>query len=86
MRLLLKNITLSPIQRQTKYLPFSLAIHCVWDNWVIGTCSAECGPGTRTNTRVKLVEESNGGTCTGKDEEVLECMDKECPGTSLLKM
>ena len=58
--LLSKNIlnTLNTIQRNTKILNiFSLAIHCVWDNWVIGTCSAECGPGTRTNTRVKLVEE-----------------------------
>ena len=65
-----------------------LAIHCVWDNWAIGSCVTQteledgtyCGPGTRTNKRVKLVEESNGGTCDGKKEETLECMDKECPG------
>merc|ERR1712179_534223 len=54
-------------------------IHCEWDEWVIGACSAECGVGTRTNTRVKLVEELNGGTCTGQPEEIEECMDKECP-------
>ena len=58
-----------------------LAIHCKWDNWVIGNCSAECGTGTRTNTRVKLVEEKNGGTCTGQSTEIEECKDKECPGT-----
>jgi len=57
-----------------------LAIHCVWDNWVEGNCSTECGTGTKTNTRVKLVEESNGGTCTGNSVETLECKDKECPG------
>ena len=57
-----------------------LAIPCEWDEWVIGHCSAECGVGTRTNTRVKRVEELNGGTCTGQPEEIEECMDKECPG------
>ena len=57
-----------------------LVIHCEWDEWVIGACSAECGVGTRTNTRVKLVEELNGGTCTGQPEEIEECMDVECPG------
>ena len=57
-----------------------LAIHCTWDNWKIGACSAACGPGTRINTRVKLVEESNGGTCTGENKEILECKEKECPG------
>ena len=57
-----------------------LAIHCVWDKWVEGNCSTECGTGTKTNTRVKLVEESNGGTCTGNSEETLECKEKECPG------
>ena len=60
---------------------FVSAVHCIWDNWVEGNCSAECGTGTKTNTRVKLVEESNGGTCTGNDTEVLECKDKECPGS-----
>ena len=55
------------------------AVHCEWDDWVEGDCSAECGTGTRTNTRVKLVEESNGGTCTGKPTEMLVCKDKECP-------
>lgn len=60
---------------------FVLAVHCEWDDWVEGSCSAECGTGTRTNTRVKLVEEKNGGTCTGQPTEVLQCQDKECPST-----
>ena len=57
-----------------------LAIHCEWDEWVLGECSAECGVGLRSNTRVKLVEEKNGGTCDGKPTEVVECKDKDCPG------
>ena len=56
------------------------AIHCEWGAWVIGKCSAECGMGTRTNTRDKTVEEANGGTCSGETTEVVECMEKECPG------
>ena len=55
------------------------AIHCEWDEWVLGECSAECGVGTKTNTRVKLVEEKNGGTCDGHPTEIVECKDKECP-------
>jgi len=55
------------------------AIHCEWDEWVEGECSAECGVGTKTNTRVKLVTEANGGTCDGQPTETLECKDKECP-------
>ena len=59
---------------------FLSVIHCEWDEWTIGACSAECGVGTRTNTRVKLVEEINGGTCTGQPDKIEECMNKECPG------
>merc|ERR1719400_2172731 len=55
------------------------AVHCVWDDWVLGECSATCGAGTRTNTRVKLVEEANGGTCDGQPNEIEECQAGECP-------
>ena len=55
------------------------AIHCQWGDWVMGTCSADCGTGTRTNTRVKLVEELDGGTCSGEPTEILQCQAKECP-------
>jgi len=54
-------------------------IHCEWGAWVLGKCSAECGMGTRNNTRDKIVEEANGGTCSGEPTEVEECMEKECP-------
>ena len=57
------------------------AVHCVWDEWVFGECSAECGVGTRTNTRVKIVEEVNGGTCDGQPTEIEACQVGECPST-----
>ena len=60
-------------------LLFILAVHCEWDEWILGECSATCGAGTRTNTRVKLVEESNGGTCDGQTIEIEECQVSECP-------
>ena len=56
-------------------------IHCVWDEWKEGECSATCGTGTRTNTRSKLVTEANGGTCTGQPTEIMDCKIQECPGT-----
>ena len=59
------------------------AVHCVWDEWVLGECSAECGVGTRTNTRVKLVEEANGGTCDGQPTEIEECQAGKCPSKLL---
>ena len=46
---------------------------------MIGECSTACGIGTRVKTRTKLVEEENGGTCTGKTEELETCKIKECP-------
>ena len=55
------------------------AVHCVWDEWIEGSCSATCGIGTRTNTRAKLVHESNGGTCTGYSTETVMCEDQLCP-------
>ena len=58
---------------------FILAVHCVWDDWIEGDCSATCGYGLKTNTRTKLVEESYGGNCTGEATEVSLCIDTACP-------
>ena len=54
---------------------------CEWDDWVEGDCSRTCGAGQQNNTRVKLVEEANGGTCTGESSNVTSCLVSECPGT-----
>jgi hypothetical protein len=57
-------------------------IHCQWNSWVIGECSATCGEGTRTNTRAKKVVEKDGGTCSGLSKETLSCEEKECASMS----
>jgi len=54
-------------------------VHCEWDEWVLGECSKTCGTGTRRNTRVKLVEESHGGTCDGQEAEIDQCNTDPCP-------
>merc|ERR1712096_169098 len=55
------------------------AVDCVWANWQQGACTPECGPGKRTDTRVKTTEEANGGLCNGENTQVVDCKDKECP-------
>ena len=54
-------------------------INCEWDTWVDGQCSVTCGTGTKTNTRTKLVNEANGGTCPGQPSEIVECNKDPCP-------
>ena len=64
-----------------KYLNNSIiAIHCKWDDWVIGECSKICGTGTRNNSRTKLIAEENGGKCSGKPSEIEQCNTRNCPG------
>ena len=57
-----------------------LAIHCEWNDWILGECSQTCGTGTRTNTRTKSIVEEHGGTCTGQTSEIESCNIQECPG------
>ena len=70
-----------PFDNEIHILNASSARHCEWDEWVNGECSKTCGTGTRTNTRVKLVEEANGGNCTGQSFKTKECRTKPCPGS-----
>ena len=60
-----------------------LAIDCVWGEWVAGQCSTTCGIGSRVSAREKLVEEANGGNCSGRSTKTEECTVQECPGTDL---
>ena len=57
-----------------------IAVDCQWGEWKFGECSATCGNGTRTNTRTKLTEEQNGGTCSGSTNETESCNVLNCPG------
>ena len=62
---------------------YLVSVDCVWNAWVNGTCTTTCGDGQQTNTRVKIIEEAYGGTCTGKSTDVVSCIDVECPGMYL---
>ena len=56
-------------------------VDCKWDEWQIGECSKSCGGGSQTNTRMKKVEEADGGACMGSDTVTVSCNVQECPGT-----
>ena len=59
-------------------------MNCTWSEWDIGGCSADCGIGTRTNTREKIVEEDYGGACNGTDSQRVPCKEKECTGKPIM--
>ena len=71
--------SLTPCQIISDEITFFIVIHCVWDHWEIGECSKTCGTGTRTNIRTKLIEEQNGGTCSGDPAEFEACNTMDCP-------
>ena len=75
-----------PINGATHIMISYSAIDCKWDTWVHGECSKTCGFGTRTNNRTKLVEEENGGTCTGQSSEIEDCNKDPCPSTKTLSI
>ena len=75
-----RGATLTVSKKFTNITHLCLAIDCQWDEWVYGECSKICGNGTRTNTRVKLIDEENGGTCDGNLTEIEECNTNSCPG------
>ena len=57
-----------------------IIVDCVWSDWVEGDCSTTCGAGQQNYTRTKLIEETNGGNCTGESTENLSCLVLQCPG------
>ena len=57
------------------------AVHCVWNDWVIGDCSVTCGEGVRTNTRTqKEAAQFGGNECEGLASSTERCYDQDCPG------
>jgi len=56
-------------------------VDCAWGDWSeYSDCSIECaGDGTKTRTRTKAVEASNGGfDCSGSSEETMNCNNGPC--------
>ena len=70
--------------KKTLLTKIYLAIDCQWGEWNTGICSADCGDGTRTNTREKIVEEDYGGACNGTDSQSVPCKEKECTGKPIM--
>ena len=54
-------------------------IDCEWNDWQIGECSKTCGGGSRSKTRTKKIEESNGGVCKGDATIQEDCKTQDCP-------
>ena len=56
-------------------------VDCIWENWVIGECSENCGGGFQIDSRKKLQKELYGGNpCAGNSTRQIECNTDECPG------
>ena len=59
------------------------AVDCEWNDWQVGECSVTCAGGSRTNSRTKNIEESDGtdevGTCDGDATMVEDCNTQDCP-------
>ena len=57
------------------------AVDCQWNDWTVGTCSATCGDGMRTNTRTEKVSAAYGGEeCNGPASIQENCNIQVCPG------
>ena len=64
-----------------------ISVDCQWNDWTIGTCSATCGDGTRTNTRTEKVFAAYGGEeCNGPASIQESCNIQVCPGMKPLFM
>ena len=53
---------------------------CEWGSWTEGSCDRTCGGGVRKDTRIKLVQEQNGGQCPDGDYRIENCNQQQCPG------
>ena len=63
------------------------AVDCIWGEYGAWTsCSATCGGGLRTRTKLVATPASNGGApCTGSATETETCNANGCPGSKILK-
>jgi len=59
-------------------------VHCAWAAWgAWGTCSATCGEGKQSATRIVATAQLNGGrACTGETAKTQTCQIQKCTTTS----
>ncbi len=57
------------------------AIHCEWNDWDLWSpCSKSCNGGTRSKSRSKKWDSSNGGMpCVGNATDMEKCNTEPCP-------
>ena len=68
---------------KVSYIVATKPTDCEWNEWHVGMCSRTCGPGTRSKTRTKKVQEKYGGTCEGGSNSIEYCNLQDCPSKLL---
>ena len=57
-----------------------VVVDCIWGEWFLGECSAECGGGIELDFRHKIQEELFGGKpCEGEHIRHEDCNTHNCP-------
>ena len=57
----------------------SFIVNCVWGPWSdFSSCDKSCGGGKMYKTRMKLVTEKYGGSCSGWDKVEKDCNTHKC--------
>ena len=53
---------------------------CIWSEWNLGECSANCDGGNRIDARTKQGDDLNGGQCDPMIEKrTVSCNTESCP-------
>ena len=58
-----------------------MAVDCEWNDWSAdwSVCTQDCGGGTQTKSRTKMVEMAhNGQECEGETEKSQPCNETAC--------
>ena len=59
--------------------------NCTWSSWIESDCTATCGSEAfRTRNRRIIKEAKNGGSCEGKNREIVSCNLDNCPTSKSL--
>ena len=59
--------------------------NCTWSSWKESDCTTTCGSEAfRTRSRSIIKEAKNGGSCEGKNREIVSCNLDDCPTSKFL--